>query len=73
MRTATRHPCWPVLPSAGLAFALSYALIRWLGEEFMRVGFKGRDMGKGRAGGSVEMCVCRSFHRVRGTGSFVDG
>ncbi|KAF2196320.1 UDP-GlcNAc-1-phosphate transferase [Delitschia confertaspora ATCC 74209] len=31
---------------SGLAFSLCYALIRWLGNAFMRVGFKGRDMAK---------------------------
>lgn len=31
---------------SGLAFALSYALIRWLGNAFMKLGFKGRDLCK---------------------------
>ena len=31
---------------SGLAFSFSYALIRWLGAAFMKVGFKGRDMAK---------------------------
>ena len=31
---------------SGLAFASSYALIRWLGNAFMRRGFKGKDLGK---------------------------
>jgi UDP-N-acetylglucosamine--dolichyl-phosphate N-acetylglucosaminephosphotransferase len=31
---------------SGLAFCSSYALIRWLGQAFMRRGFKGKDMSK---------------------------
>lgn len=31
---------------SGLAFSLTYALIRWLGDAFMRVGLKGKDMSK---------------------------
>lgn len=31
---------------SGLAFAFCYALIRWLGNAFMRRGFKGRDLCK---------------------------
>ena len=31
---------------SGFAFAASYAMIRWLGPAFMRVGLKGRDMSK---------------------------
>jgi UDP-N-acetylglucosamine--dolichyl-phosphate N-acetylglucosaminephosphotransferase len=31
---------------SGLAFALSYALIRWLGDAFIKRGFKGRDLCK---------------------------
>ncbi|KAF2475842.1 N-acetylglucosaminephosphotransferas-like protein [Lindgomyces ingoldianus] len=31
---------------SGLAFAFCYALIRWLGQAFMRRGFKGRDLCK---------------------------
>lgn len=31
---------------SGLAFALSYALIRWLGHAFIRRGFKGKDLCK---------------------------
>jgi hypothetical protein len=39
---------------SGLAFATTYALIRWLGASFMRVGLKGKDMSKVR---KLEMCV----------------
>jgi UDP-N-acetylglucosamine--dolichyl-phosphate N-acetylglucosaminephosphotransferase len=31
---------------SGLAFASCYALIRWLGNAFMRRGFKGKDLCK---------------------------
>lgn len=31
---------------SGLAFASCYALIRWLGNAFIRRGFKGKDLGK---------------------------
>jgi UDP-N-acetylglucosamine--dolichyl-phosphate N-acetylglucosaminephosphotransferase len=37
---------------SGLAFALTYALIRWLGDVFMKAGLKGKDMSKVR---KVEM------------------
>jgi len=40
------------LSFSGLAFALTYALIRWLGDVFMKAGFKGKDMSKLR---KVEM------------------
>ncbi|KAI2607352.1 glycosyl transferase family 4-domain-containing protein [Hypoxylon fragiforme] len=39
----------PLIASAalsGLAFASSYAMIRWLGPTFMKAGLKGRDMSK---------------------------
>lgn len=39
----------PVVASlafSGLAFAASYALIRWLGDAFVKAGLKGRDMSK---------------------------
>lgn len=39
----------PVIASiafSGLAFAACYALIRWLGDAFVRRGFKGRDLCK---------------------------
>ena len=29
-----------------IAFSATYSLIRWLGDTFMKAGFKGRDMGK---------------------------
>ena len=39
---------------SGLAFCLTYSLIRWLGEVFMKAGLKGKDMSKIR---KVEMWV----------------
>ena len=41
----------PLLASiafSGIAFALTYACIRWLGETFIQAGLKGRDMAKTR-------------------------
>lgn len=37
---------------SGIAFSLTYSLIRWLGDVFMKAGFKGKDMSKAR---KVEM------------------
>jgi UDP-N-acetylglucosamine--dolichyl-phosphate N-acetylglucosaminephosphotransferase len=34
------------LAFSGLAYAATYALIRWLGPTFISAGLKGRDMGK---------------------------
>lgn len=31
---------------SGLAYAMSYAMIRWLGEAFIKAGLKGKDLGK---------------------------
>ena len=42
------------------AFSLTYSLIRWLGDTFMRANLKGRDMSKVR---KVEMLVHRMHHR----------
>lgn len=38
------------LAFSGLAFSLTYALVRWLGNVFMRAGLKGKDMSKARGG-----------------------
>lgn len=46
---------------SGLAFAFSYALIRWLGAAFMRAGLKGRDLCKTRPD---EMSVCTSQREI---------
>lgn len=40
------EPLWASLAFSGLAFVASYAMIRWLGPAFMKVGFKGKDMSK---------------------------
>ncbi|KAI9865112.1 MAG: tunicamycin resistance protein [Trichoglossum hirsutum] len=42
------EPLIASLALSGLAFAFSFCLIRWLGDVFMRVGLKGRDMAKTR-------------------------
>lgn len=41
---------------SGLAFAFCYALIRWLGNAFMRRGFKGKDLCKLK---QTEMYACQ--------------
>lgn len=33
---------------AGIAFAITFSLIRWLGPTFIKAGLKGKDMGKPR-------------------------
>lgn len=40
------EPLIASLAFSGIAFASCYALIRWLGDAFMRAGFKGRDLSK---------------------------
>ena len=40
------EPLIASLALSGMAFAAAYAMIRWLGPAFMRVGLKGRDMSK---------------------------
>lgn len=40
------EPLIACLALSGIAFALTYANVRWLGPTFMRAGFKGRDMSK---------------------------
>ena len=39
---------------SGLAFALTFSLIRWLGDVFMKANLKGRDMSKLR---NIEMYI----------------
>lgn len=39
---------------SGLAYAMTYAMIQWLGPTFMKAGLKGKDMGKLKKN---EMCV----------------
>jgi hypothetical protein len=43
---------------SGLAFSFTYALIRWLGNAFMRAGLKGKDLSKLR---QVEMYVGNQY------------
>jgi len=46
------EPLFASLAISGIAFAFTYALIRWTGEVFVKRGYKGRDMSKKNA---VEM------------------
>jgi UDP-N-acetylglucosamine--dolichyl-phosphate N-acetylglucosaminephosphotransferase len=40
------EPLVASLGFSGIAFAATYCLICWLGDEFKRVGLKGKDIGK---------------------------
>lgn len=40
------EPLIASLALSGIAFAASYAMIRWLGPTFMKAGVKGKDLGK---------------------------
>ena len=40
------EPLYASLAIGGLAFAFSYALVLWTGDEFLRRGYKGRDVSK---------------------------
>jgi len=40
------EPIYASIALSGVAFASSYAVIRWTGAAFMRVGLKGKDMSK---------------------------
>lgn len=40
------EPLIASLAFTGLAFALTFSMIRWLGEVFMKANLKGRDMSK---------------------------
>ena len=42
------------LALSGIAFCSAFSLVRWLGDAFMKAGFKGRDMSKLK---KVEMYV----------------
>ncbi len=46
------EPLFASVAISGLAFAFTYALIRWTGEVFIKRGYKGRDLSKKNA---VEM------------------
>ena len=58
------NPIVASLAYSGIAFSSTYCLIRWLGDVFMKAGFKGKDMSKAR---KVEMCVrlsCRALDQA---------
>nr|POE87904.1 udp-n-acetylglucosamine--dolichyl-phosphate n-acetylglucosaminephosphotransferase [Quercus suber] len=44
--TSNGEPLFASLAISGLAFAFTYALIRWTGEDFIKRGYKGRDLSK---------------------------
>lgn len=49
------------LAFSGIAFALTFSLIRWLGETFMKANLKGKDMSKIK---KVEMYVAEKIHPI---------
>lgn len=51
------NPLSASLALSAIAFAATYSLITWLGESFMKVGLKGKDMSKIR---KIEMYVRRT-------------
>lgn len=40
------EPIYASIALSGAAFALTYAIIRWTGNAFMKAGLKGKDMSK---------------------------
>lgn len=40
------EPLYASLAISGIAFAFTYALIRWTGDVFIRRGYKGKDLSK---------------------------
>lgn len=40
------EPLYASLAISGLAFAFSYAVIRWTGDVFLKRGYKGKDLSK---------------------------
>jgi len=54
------EPIYASLALSGVGFAMSYGIIRWTGDAFMKAGRKGRDMSKKV---SVEMFV--PIHAVK--------
>jgi len=48
------NPLSASIAFGGAAFSVSFCLIRWLGDTFMKAGLKGKDMSKAR---KVEMSV----------------
>jgi UDP-N-acetylglucosamine--dolichyl-phosphate N-acetylglucosaminephosphotransferase len=53
------NPLSASIAFGGAAFAVTFCLIRWLGDAFIKVGLKGKDMSKVR---KVEMSVTCSRH-----------
>jgi len=53
------EPIYASIALSGVAFAMSYAIILWTGDAFMKAGRKGRDMSKKV---SVEMSVFLLLH-----------
>jgi len=49
-------PLFASVAFSGVAFAITYSLIRWLGPVFMKAGLKGKDMAKPK---KPEMYVLR--------------
>ena len=43
------EPLFAAMAISGLAYAFSYAVVRWTGEVFVKRGYKGRDMSKKNA------------------------
>lgn len=50
------EPLIASLAFSGLAFALTFSLIRWLGDVFMKANLKGKDMSKVK---KIEMYIDR--------------
>nr|POE82468.1 udp-n-acetylglucosamine--dolichyl-phosphate n-acetylglucosaminephosphotransferase [Quercus suber] len=44
--TSNGEPLFASLAISGLAFAFTYALVRWTGNDFIKRGYKGRDLSK---------------------------
>lgn len=68
------NPIFAALAYSGIAFSVTYALIRWLGGVFMNAGFKGKDMSKSR---KVEMyapnlCTVFGISEVVADVGFID-
>ncbi|KAK3991301.1 glycosyl transferase family 4-domain-containing protein [Cladorrhinum sp. PSN332] len=51
------EPLIASLALSGLAFAATYAMIRWLGPNFMKAGLKGKDMSKLQKGKEIPECM----------------
>ena len=56
------EPLIASLAFSGVAFSATYALIRWLGPTFMRIGLKGRDMCKVNSKEMFVVLPCLAFY-----------